>query len=220
MNEAGFYKLSMDLRNLARKIPLHWGQVQNNKVDDKINMFDIFHYEELEKQIASLPITSQKYLRRRWYLWKCSECDEYLFYCNDNVEKNPNKYDKEYDVKINNRYHFDIKGTVVPREMRDNIEILLENPQEMINFYYDRQSTGRRYDIQNRLFVVHHSFVEPQREFYLRCAWKSKRAIYKYFCEIVEDIEFYQTHGVFAGVIFILERERGKVEFKICGLKR
>lgn len=53
MNEAGFYKLSMDLRDLARKIPLHWGQVQNNKVDDKINMFDIFHYEELEKQINS-----------------------------------------------------------------------------------------------------------------------------------------------------------------------
>lgn len=62
MNEAGFYKLSMDLRDLARKIPLHWGQVQNNKVDDKINMFDIYHYEELEKQIASLPITSQNYL--------------------------------------------------------------------------------------------------------------------------------------------------------------
>ena len=139
MNEARFYKLSMDLRDLARKIPLHWGQVQNNKVDDKINMFDIYHYEELEKQIASLPITSQNYLRRRWYLWKCSECDEYLFYCNDNVEKNPNKYDKEYDVKINNRYHFDIKGTVVPREMRDNIEKYTQSVKNVWPFLKKKQ---------------------------------------------------------------------------------
>lgn len=218
MNQSEFEFLSGDLRKLAAKIPLRWGAVQNNRVDDQINMFGISSYSELEAQIEHLSEDSKNYLRRRWYLWKCSECDEYLFYKNENVEKNPDKYDKAYDVKINGIYTFDIKGTVVPRNMRNNIENLLQHPEEMVDFYYEKQSTGRRYDIQNRLFIVHHSFVSPEREFYLRCAWKSKEIIYQNFCSSISEINFYHTHNVIAGIIFILEREKNRVEYVISGL--
>lgn len=219
MTQPEFDILSNDLRALAVKIPLHWGAVQNNRVDDNINMFAINSYAELERQISHLSDDKKNYLRRRWYLWKCAECDEYLFYKNDNVEKNPNRYDKAWDVRINGSFEFDIKGTVVPRDMRSDIEHLIANPKKMIEFYYDKQSTGRRYDIQNRLFIVHHSFVATEREFYLRCAWQSKESIYKHFCEIITQIDFTESHGVKAGVIFILERQKGKVEFVISGLK-
>ena len=219
MKQIEFDLLSNDLRALAVKIPLHWGTVQNNRIDDNINMFAINSYSELEKQIAQLNDYKKNYLRRRWFLWKCSECDEYLFYKNTNVIKNPNRYDKAWDIRINGIFDFDIKGTVVPTNMRSEIELLIENPKKMIEFYYDKQSTGRRYDIQNRLFVVHHSFVALEREFYLRCAWQSKENIYKKFCERISQIKLTDTHGVKACVIFILERQKGKVECVIPGLK-
>ena len=218
MNQIEFDKLSADLRTLAVKIPLRWGAVQNNQVDDNINMFDINTYSQLESEIAHLSEDKKNYLRRRWYLWKCSECDEYLFYKNDNVTKNPDRYDKAWDVRIDGSFEFDIKGTVIPRSMRGNVEEVLNNPLPMVDFFYDEQSKGRRYDIQNRLFIVHHSFVDPAREFYLRCAWGSKEKIYKRFCDEIDSISFLSTHNVLAGVIFILERQKNVVEYQIAGL--
>ena len=218
MNQNEFDSLSADLRTLAANIPLRWGAVQNNRIDDNINMFAIRSYSELENQISRLSDEKKNYLRRRWYLWKCSECDEFLFYKNENVVKNPDRYDKAWDVRINGKYDFDIKGTVIPRDMRVDVDEVLNAPLSMVNFFYDKQSTGRRYDIQNRLFIVHHSFVNAEREFYLRCAWQSKDKIYKQFCDNIENIRFISTHNVIAGVIFILEREKGVIDYKISGL--
>lgn len=218
MDKYEFQTISKDLQDLRNKIPLNWGAIQNNREDDKIKMFSISSYEELEEKLSTLSEYSKSYLRRRWYLWKCSQCDEYLFYVNSNVMQNPDRYDKEWDVKINEKYYFDIKGTVVPKNMRSDVLDLMENPERMIDFYYDEQSKERRYDIQNRLFIVHHSFVSHEREMYLRSAWMSKRSIYKEFCDNIDRIRFYKTHNVTAGVIFVLEKEKGKVEYKICGL--
>ena len=170
MNDFEFLNLSNDLRALATEIPLNWGRVQTNHIDDKINMFQIADYQTLEESIVDLNDEHKNYLRRRWYLWKCSQCDEYLFYINNNVEQNPNPYDKSYDIIINNNLAFDIKGTVIPYKMRNRANEIIADPTEMIHFFYTEQSTGRRYDIQNRLFIVHHSFVDTKRELYLRCA--------------------------------------------------
>ena len=102
--------------------------------------------------------------------------------------------------------------------MRQNAEKVILDQREMLDFFYDEQSKGRRYDIQNRLFIVHHSFVDPIREFYLRCAWGTKRKVYKIFCDNVNKINFIKTHNVLAGVIFILERKLNNLETKIVGL--
>lgn len=218
MTNEEFNTLSSDLRILAKNIPLNWGRVQNNKNDDKIDMFSIQSYDELEKTIMVLPDIEQNYLRRQWYLWRCSQCDEYLFCVNNNVEANPNPYDKEWDIRFNRSISFDIKGTIVPKSMRLEIEPIIKNPEKMIRFYYDEQSKGRRYDIQNRLFIIHHSFVDPIREFYLRCAWESKRELYKYFSENIDQIKLIEYKGVKAAVIFILERTREVVSPEIYGL--
>jgi hypothetical protein len=47
MKEKDFLKLSNDLQNLARKIPLKWGKIQNDRMDKQINMFEINSFEEL-----------------------------------------------------------------------------------------------------------------------------------------------------------------------------
>jgi hypothetical protein len=38
------------------------------------------------------------------------------------------------------------------------------------------------------------------------------------FCENIRRIKFIETHNVIAGVIFILEREKGKIDFLISGI--
>ena len=215
MAMADFDALSNDLRVLASKIPLKWGAVQNNGHDHLVDMFACPTFKSLEGVLSSHEDHIKQYFRRRWYLWKCAQCDEHLFCENHGVTPNPNPRDQGWDVDIRGVKRFDIKGTVVPRDMRGSIEGLLVDPMPMIRFYYDRQSRGVRYCNQNRLFVVHHSFVAQEREFYLRCAWGVKRKAYCEFCSSIESIKLYSYAGCEAAVIFILERERGKAEYVI-----
>lgn len=182
-------------------------------------MFEINSYEELEDAVRNLSPELKNYFRRRWYLWKCSQCDEYLFNLNPNVEPNPNPRDQAYDIMFDGRIGFDIKGTVIPRPFRHNAEEFIRNPVEMIDFYYDRQSKGVRRCYQNRLFIVHHSFIDADRELWLRSDWKAKEKIYGIFSENISKINFRDCHGCKAGVIFILEREYGKVTYSIDGLE-
>lgn len=225
ITEVEFKKLSTDLRKLAVNIPLHWGAIQNNRMDGfmtESQFFSIRSYEELESTIASFPDNIKAYFRRRWYILECSKCDEYLFYKNKGVSPNPNPRDKSYDIAFDNGLKFDVKGTVIPRQMRnrDEIEQLLEDPSSMIKFYYDKQSHGRRFDMQNRLFVVHHSFVDERREFYLRCAWGTKEKIYQKYCNNVDNIRFNNYEGCIASVIFILERKKNELSYVISGLEK
>ena len=210
-----FNKLSNDLRELAKQIPLKWGAVQNNRYDHLIDMFSCSTFESLENALAPHNDLIKQYFRRRWYMWQCAQCDEYLFCENAGVVHNPNPRDQSWDVDIHGICRFDIKGTVVPSSMRNDVVPLLCDPSEMIKFYYERQSRGVRYCNQNRLFVVHHSFVAQEREFYLRCAWGVKRTAYRDFCEKFQSVKLFSYAGCTATVIFILEKERGQAEYKI-----
>lgn len=219
MNAQQFYKLSRDLRSLALLIPLHWGEIQNDRNDSSINMFQIDSFEELEHKIRNISPELQNYFRRRWYIWRCAQCDEYLFNLNPNVAPNPNPRDQTYDIMFDGYLQFDVKGTVIPRSLRHDVEGCIRRPQKMIDFYYNQQSIGVRHAFQNRLFIVHHSFIHPKREIFLRCAWESKKQIYRIFSENVENINFKEFHGHKAGIIFILESEKNKVSYHIDGLR-
>lgn len=221
MTQFEFEKLSADLRTIASKIPLHWGAVQNNSTDDRIDMFSLQSYEELESAVSRLSEESANYLRRRWYLWKCAECDEYLFYKNEGVIKNPDKYDKAWDICIDEEYYFDVKGTVIPRSFRGgNLDFGINGMgNDIIKFFYDEQSRGRRFDMQNRLFIVHHSFVDEKREFYLRCAWQTKEYVYKMFVDNISSVYKYVYRGCTAALVYLIEEEKGKIVPFIPGLK-
>ena len=217
-----FNALSNDLRNVAKKIPLEWGHIQNNEYDNQLkrncNIFEVFALDDLEKAIVSFDEDHKNYYRRRWYLLRCADCDEYLFYCNKNVVHNPVRFDKEWDILINQKYKFDIKGTVIPKSFREEWETSITDPNRLVEFYYERQSHGVRFDMQNRLFIVHHSLLDPNREFYLRCAWKTKASIYKLFIEQISNIKLITYKGCTAAVIFIIETEQNKLQYNISGL--
>lgn len=208
MTQNEYIKLSNELQQLARIIPLQWGNIQNDGADKQINMFQIHSYEELENEIANLSDNSKNYFRRRWFLWKCAQCDEHIFCMNDNVSPNPNSRDQGYDIEFNNNssLRFDVKGTVIPREFRNNINAVLLDPTDMINFFYEKQSTGVRNNIQNRLFVIHHSYRNQEREMYLRCHWAFKLNIFKEYSEKISlNSNFINFQTAKADVIFIFE---------------
>ena len=222
MDRAQFASLSQDLRRVAKDIPLRWGHIQNNNYDNQLrqvcNIFAVMSLDELEGYIARFDDDHKNYYRRRWYMVRCADCDEYLFYCNPGVEHNPDRKDKEWDIRINQLYKFDVKGTVIPKDYRDDWESVINDPNEIVEFYYDKQSKGVRYDMQNRLFIVHHSLVDLSREFLLRCAWGTKAYVYKKFVDRISDVHFMTYKGCTASVIFLLETERNQVCYKISGL--
>ncbi|WP_310557018.1 hypothetical protein [Flavobacterium sp.] len=208
MNLKQFNQLSSDLQSLAKIIPLNWGAIQNDKTDNNLDMFAIHTFIELENKISLFPEPSKTYFRRRWFLWKCAQCDEYLFNLNGNVSQNPNQKSQTYDIEFNSdlELRFDVKGTVIPRNFRDKINLMMDDPSEMIRFFYDNQSKGIRNGIQNRLFIIHHSYKNEAREMYLRCHWDLKKEIYKsYASQITRTSNFVNYKEVKADVIFIFE---------------
>lgn len=208
MTHPEFQQLSADLQELQKTIPLHWGTIQNDGMDSKIKMFQIKTFVELEHQIQNLLEEDKNYFRRRWFLWKCAQCDEYLFCTNSNVRPNPNAKDQGYDIEFNENpeLRFDIKGTVIPMKFRDNIEAVVQDPTDIVRFFYEKQSRGVRDNIQNRLFIVHHSFRSPEGEMTLRCHWDYKTNLYKeYASKISQTSIFISYQNVKSGVVFLFE---------------
>jgi hypothetical protein len=208
MTQNQYEQLAIDLQSLAKIVPLNWGGIQNDGTDKQINMFQIHSFVELERQTAALSENSRNYFRRRWFLWKSAQCDEHIFCMNNNVTANPNFKDQSYDIEFNNNssLRFDVKGTVIPRSFRANIDEVIQDPSDMIKFYYDEQSKGVRNNHQNRLFVIHHSYRNQEREMYLRCHWAFKINIYKLYSEKVNlNSNFINYQNAKADVIFIFE---------------
>lgn len=216
MDESEYIRIGKELQNLIKRIPLNWGRIQNNKTDSKINMFACYTIGQLEKVICGLNENEKIYFRRRWFIWQCSRIDEYLFCKSFNVKANPNPKDQDWDIVFynNNGLRFDIKGTVVPKSMRKNFNT--NNEKKIINFYYENQSKGIRYKVQNRLFIVHHSFHNQERSIYLRCHWKLKEKAYDAFVEKLRlGVDFVKYETVISKCIYILENENKEFSFKI-----
>jgi hypothetical protein len=222
MNPEEYHLLATDLQSLAKIIPIRWGKIQNDVTDSQINMFQIHSFTDLENQLIALPEDIKNYFRRRWFLWKCAQCDEYIFNLNTNVKPNPNSKDQEYDIEFNESktLRFDIKGTVIPENFRNKIDEIIENPSEIVRFFYENQSKGIRSNIQNRLFIVHHSYNNQNREMYLRCHWKFKTEVYRKYAEkISEASNFITFENIKTDVLFIFENQDKSMTHTFCAVK-
>ncbi len=217
MTYSDFAILSKELQSLSKVIPLNWGKVQNDRCDSKVNMFACRSRDSLESAISGLSFEEQDYFRYRWFLWKCSQVDEYLFYNLENVRKNPDHKDQTWDVEFNDSIQFDVKGTVVPQSLRKDLVVNQECESELIKFYYEKQSRGVRYNIQNRLFIVHHSFRNNDRSRFLRCHWDLKNAAYQDFNQLLSDsaLKLVKYKSVTAKCIFIIENTDNDFHYMI-----
>jgi hypothetical protein len=212
-----YNQLQKDLQLIVKQIPLQWGKVQNNATDSKLDIFSIDSWQNLQIATATLNHYDKMYCIRRWFTWQCSKVDEYLFCLNENVNPNTLKKDKWFDISFcgQEEFKFDIKGTLIPKAFRNNPEEVINNPQVLINFFYEHQSKGVRYGLQNRLFIVHHSFKHWERELMLRCHFEFKKQVYKEYAEQVKSNSVFHTYNTaLADIIFIIEQADGRFENK------
>lgn len=210
-------KLQKDLQQIVKQIPWKWTKVQNNITDNKLNIFKIDTIKELEYSTLNFDEEDKIYFKRRWFIWQCSKVDEYLFCQNSNVKANAFSKDKLYDIEFcsNEKLRFDVKGTVVPKLLINKIDELIENPVELIRFYYEQQSKGVRFGMQNRLYIVHHSFKNASREIILRCHFDYKKQVFKDYANGINSVtKFLQYKNSLTDVIFIIENKDGRFSAK------
>lgn len=216
MNAAVYEKVSKELQELSKSIPLHWGAVQNDNTDAKLKLFRIKNKSQLEYKIANFNDEDKNYFRRRWFLWQCAKVDEYLFYQLEDICKNPNSKDKNWDIEFhkNQNLRFDIKSTIVPKNLRASFS--MDDEEKLIKFYYEKQSKGIRNHQQNRLFIVHHSFYKSERSLFLRCHWDLKAKAFYHFKNLTNTQKKFITYkNVIAKCIFIFETKRNQFSYKI-----
>ncbi len=221
MNDQEFRSLSAQLSEVAKNIPTRWGRIQNNRIDSKINMFVYNSYSELDHAISGLEESIQTYYRRRWFLWKCAQCDEYLFYQCDGIRKNPNFKDADWDIELfgNHEWRFDLKSTLIPREFRSTEEEPkpIPKPSDLINFYYNQQSQGVRFGNQNRLFLVHNPIQESSENIFRVRFQDKKKAIDIYLDTIKtkQKYRFFQFKSALADALFLDETTSGDIIARI-----
>ena len=192
--------------------------MQNDSDDALLRVYDYTGYAQISRAIESLPKDKRKYVLKRWFVWMASCCDEYLLSHLPGCTLNPNPKSHDYDVDFGGGLRLDVKGSKVLESMLGDVAAVLRCPQQMVDSFYRNQSEGVRHSYQDRLFLVHHSFLGHDRLDYLRSAWLSKPAIYARFFDNIGKVAFFPFQGCKAAVIFILEEQPGVVSSYIPGI--
>ena len=217
MTAQEFKVLSNQLAIVAPGIPLQWGNIQNDDTDSQIKMFACNTFDELEATLSGKSEDIKNYFKKRWFLWKCAQCDEYLFYKHNSVQRNPNGKNQDWDIQFfnNEALRFDLKGTVVPKKMREQANI---DDKKIINFFYNKQSRGIRDNIQNRLFVIHMPF-KLENENVLRANFQAKAIIYNNYIKELRRKQnpiFFNYEKKLVDIIYIKEHQDNTVDYEFA----
>jgi len=223
LNQEKYNKLSEYLANIQETIPLRWGRIQNDKFDNKLKIYNYDNLNDLNFALKEKSEEEKLYIKRRWFLQKCSLCDEYIFYSTEGVLKNKNYTSKDWDIEFfgNENLRFDIKSTRLPNNF--SFRNCFNHPEILIDYYYKNQSKESRYGLQNRLFIVHHSAFK-NREGFLRTSFKTKeKAVKKYISELsynyfekksVNFINYYQEgKTALSNIVFIIEDLKKRIRY-------
>ena len=62
-----------------KDVPLRWNSVQNDLMDNELDLFRIRTLPEFEQATAKMNEKLKTYWLRRWFIWRHSVCDEFLF---------------------------------------------------------------------------------------------------------------------------------------------
>lgn len=216
--------LSNHLISVADIVPRNWGGMQTKDRDRKLpDLFSYDTYEQLNDAIANAvnknmigsDIEQHNYYRHRWFLFKCSQVDEFLFGQLPNiigVEQNP-----WYDFKMFDRFELDLKGTVLLKQYKDDPEYVFQNPLALIVSFYKQQSQDSYYRkrFQNRLFLVHHSMLSQDREPKLRVNFSAKEIIFKEYAKLLSqpDHKLFPCMVAEADVIFLVEQANQVIQY-------
>lgn len=160
----------LDLVKLEQELKKRWPYRdiwfrKQNDVWDKYSNF-IYNIQEFEALLERIRETVDKhrlnkkhffyYTVNRWYNFWSACAVEQVFIELDGVDAAKNKKDRLVDFSIQG-IKFDLKTSKFPKGFGRDLDFAMSHQQKLIKWLYLNQSTGRRYHIENRLFLIVYS---------------------------------------------------------------
>ena len=143
--------------------PDTWYRKQNDIWDRSSDfIYDFWQFESVLECISKRTETSEfdkqaflNYALNRWYNYWSARAVEQIFCEQPGVVPAKNAKDRLVDFSING-INFDLKTSVFPKAFDQDLAFAKANPAQLINWLYTHQSTGRRFHLENRLFLIVH----------------------------------------------------------------
>lgn len=218
MSNEFFREIEDELVGTIMKYPnskIDWGCVQNNEMDKKTKPYSIYRFRDLKLKLNRMVDSFDKmYLFCRWFRYWCAKCDENSFCWKGKAIMNPKQSDKNWDIKFNHvknvdDIEFDVKSTRMPKDFtKEEKDFYQNNPEKLIEWFYQNQSKGERNAYQNRFFIIH--LADDRRtENIKRVSFDKKRVLIdKYFQSIESGEHLPYTlvvdgHKVISDVLFV-----------------
>lgn len=227
LSQETYLFLSKHLNDICHIVPYKWGRMQTKELDRRLPKLLTYNtYDELNGAIQRnvdrgiLPDNDEEnnYYRHRWFVYKCAEVDEYLYYKNviTLFSVLPNG---EYDfLPIIDRYKLDLKSYVMLNQHKDNHQYAFKNPLAVIDSFYKEQRREFYYRNRNRnsLFLVHYSDISPEAEPYLRVRFDIKSKIFIEYAKMIMNPahQIYDyLHGRKTDIMFFIQNVDGTFSY-------
>jgi|SRR5699024_701719 len=160
MTHPEFQRLQQELKK-RHDFPYRWFRKQNDQWDAFSNfIYQTETWEKLQNQIFFISKTEQlskteffQYAINRWYNFHSAKAVESIFKNSDKVHSVLNTKDREKDFYLSG-IPFDHKTSIFPKGFGRDFDYAQENKKELISWFYQNQSSQKRFHLKNRLFVV------------------------------------------------------------------
>ena len=152
-----------------------WGRVQGDEWD-RASRF-IYRIQELNalrretRRVAAergLPLRDfGSYVIRRWYNFNTHQAVLDIILAHPRTRPEPDPFHHTVDFYLDEE-GFDLKLTTLPRGFGHDLAYARAHPEELARWLYINQSKQGRFHTANRLFVILHDAVAPDRTWELR----------------------------------------------------
>jgi len=161
------YDLEYIESQLKKRLPYKnlWFRKQDDLWDKRSAfIYDTLSWDSLVKKME-VAVNRYQYNKKqyfyytinRWYNYWSAMAVEQLFTQEISIKPNPNPKSGNYDF-IWNGIPFDHKTSVFPKSFRGGnttaFAYAKANPEALVTWLYKNQSTGQRFHLKNRLFIV------------------------------------------------------------------
>lgn len=144
-------------------LPYVWNRKQNDTWDDATRfIYKTMSWEallvQIEEQQKEHDFPTQdffNYAINRWYNFWSAQAVEKIFTDLPGFAPNPNPVEDHYDFRwLGER--IDHKTSIFPKGFGENYAFAKAHKTQLIHWFYKHQSTGQRFHLNNRLFIVVH----------------------------------------------------------------
>ncbi len=214
MKTPDFIKIEEELKK-RWEAPYIWGRKQNDLWDRQSNfIYEIQEWELLKEKISQVGTDKNldkkdffNYCSNRWYNFQSAMAVEHVFAGFDGVKPSLNTRNRLLDFQLFG-IDFDHKTSVYPKNFGENLQFSLKNPEKLITWLYQNQSTQQRQHFANRLFLIVYAENGQHWKLKAEISWL-KEVIEAYLNSFKTDrlkkFEFQSGKSTFSDIIWAIK---------------